>query len=120
MYERGLDFLQDRESKRQAEEQRLAPSFTPQLAPGSVELAEAAEPRPKGPDAMYKRGQRYQQQVESKLSSAAQQACRNPDARLVPDRHTCEQPRADADRTRCWLQNVPQTPGGYSASKQCS
>ena len=44
MYERGVELLQERESHRQAEQERLVPNFTPaSFTLDHVELAEAAE-----------------------------------------------------------------------------
>ena len=74
MYERGVEFLQERESRRQSEQERLVPSFTPaSFTLDHVELAEAAELGSKDPVAMYRRSQWQQQQRESRLHTAAAQ-----------------------------------------------
>ena len=65
MYERGVEFLQERESRLQAEQERLVPNFTPaSFTLDHVELAEAAELGAKDPEAMYRRSQLQQQQRE--------------------------------------------------------
>ena len=74
MYERGVEFLQERESRRQAEQERLVPNFTPaSFTLDHVELAEAAELGAKDPEAMYRRSQLQQQQREARLHTAAAQ-----------------------------------------------